>query len=200
MKTRTGSADTRRSRRHHARCSAERQVFCKTRAALTEDIRSTRSHGQIGLRRLAIFLNGSLSAPALRRTAKVVRFRSLAIISALHALKTSSRSSLSRSGVQGRRGVLFISPFTFSPQLGQLARASETCRTTNYPCSAAGRHKEHCCHPSLRIWKLVCNDCHRNRECCYSAHQSCQHTALVKKRAKKGYHFPFTFSPISTRR
>jgi hypothetical protein len=66
--------------------------------------------GQIGPRRLAIFLNGSLSATALRRTAKVVRFRALAIISVLHALKTRSRSSLSRSGVQGRRGVLFISP------------------------------------------------------------------------------------------
>jgi len=47
---------------------------------------------------------------ALRRTAKVVRFRALAIVSALLALKTSSRSSLSRSGVQGRRGVPVISP------------------------------------------------------------------------------------------
>jgi hypothetical protein len=47
---------------------------------------------------------------ALRRTAKVVRFRALAIVSVLLALKTSSRSSLSRSGVQGRRGVLVISP------------------------------------------------------------------------------------------
>ena len=72
-------------------------------------IRSIRTRGQIGLRRLAIFLNGSLSALALRRTAKVVRFRALAIISVAHALKTRSRSSLSRSGVQGRRGVLFIS-------------------------------------------------------------------------------------------
>ena len=69
--------------------------------------------GQIGLRRLAIFLNGSLSAPALRRTANVVRFRALAIISALH-VKTRSRSSLSRSGVQGCRGVLFIS-LAFQP-------------------------------------------------------------------------------------
>src|SRR5258708_3207787 len=60
---------------------------------------------KFSLRRLAIFLNGSLSVLALRRTAKVVRFRALAIVSVLLALKTSSRSSLSRSGVQGRRGV-----------------------------------------------------------------------------------------------
>jgi hypothetical protein len=65
--------------------------------------------GQGQMRRLAIFFNGSLSALALRRTAKVVRFRALAIISVAHALKTRSRSSLSRSGVQGCRGVLFIS-------------------------------------------------------------------------------------------
>ena len=66
------------------------------------------------MRRLAIFFNGSLSALALRRTAKVVRFRALAIISVAHALKTRSRSSLSRSGVQGCRGVLFIS-LAFQP-------------------------------------------------------------------------------------
>lgn len=71
---------------------------------------SSTAYGSNLLRRMAIFRNGSLSVLALRRTAKVVRFRALAIISALHALKTSSRSSLSRSGVQGRRGVLFISP------------------------------------------------------------------------------------------
>jgi hypothetical protein len=62
------------------------------------------------MRRLAIFLNGSLSVLALRRTAKVVRFRALAIVSVLIALKTSSRSSLSRSGVQGCRGVAVIFP------------------------------------------------------------------------------------------
>ena len=71
---------------------------------------SSTAYGSNLLRRLAIFLNGSLSVLALRRTAKVVRFRALAIVSALLALKTSSRSSLSRSGVQGRRGVLVISP------------------------------------------------------------------------------------------
>jgi hypothetical protein len=65
---------------------------------------------QIKLRRLAIFLNGSLSVLALRRTAKVVRFRALAMVSTLFALRTSARSSLSRSGVQGRRGVPVISP------------------------------------------------------------------------------------------
>jgi hypothetical protein len=65
---------------------------------------------QISLRSLAIFLNGSLSVLALRRTAKMVRFRALAIVSALLALKTSSRSSVSRSGVQGRRGVPVIFP------------------------------------------------------------------------------------------
>ena len=46
---------------------------------------------------------------ALRRTAKVVRFRVSAIVSVLLALRTSSRSSLSRSGVQDRRGVPVIS-------------------------------------------------------------------------------------------
>jgi hypothetical protein len=73
---------------------------------------SSTATNQIKLRRLAIFLNGSLSVLALRRTAKVVRFRALAIVSVLLALKTSSRSSLSRSGVQGRRGVpvIFASP------------------------------------------------------------------------------------------
>ena len=65
---------------------------------------------KISLRRLAIFLNGSLSVFALRRTAKVVRFRALAMVSTLFALRTSARSSLSRSGVQGRRGVPVISP------------------------------------------------------------------------------------------
>src|SRR5450631_3302606 len=64
---------------------------------------------------LAIFLNGSLSVLALRRTAKVVRFKVSAIVSALLALKTSSRSSLSRSGVQGRRGVPVISPSPLTP-------------------------------------------------------------------------------------
>jgi len=64
---------------------------------------------QICLRCLAIFLNGSLSVFALRRIAKVVRFRALAIASTLFALRTSARSCLSRSGVQGRRGVPVIS-------------------------------------------------------------------------------------------
>jgi hypothetical protein len=70
---------------------------------------------QISLRCLAIFLNGSLSVFALRRIAKVVRFRALAMVSTLFALRTSARSSLSRSGVQGRRGVPVISP---SPSRG----------------------------------------------------------------------------------
>lgn len=45
----------------------------------------------------------------------MVRFRALAIVSALLALKTSSRSSSSRSGVQGRRGipVIFASPSAY---------------------------------------------------------------------------------------
>ncbi|SRR5712692_7879546 len=72
---------------------------------------STRRPDQISLRCLAIFLNGSLSVFALRRTAKVVRFRTSAIVSTLFALRTSDRSFLSCSGVQGaRRGVPFISP------------------------------------------------------------------------------------------
>jgi hypothetical protein len=65
---------------------------------------------QIKLRRLAIFLNGSLRVFALRRTAKVVRFRALAIVSTLLALRTSARSFLSCSAVQGARGVPVISP------------------------------------------------------------------------------------------
>src|SRR6266481_2786332 len=60
-------------------------------------------------RRLAIFLNGSLSVFALRRTAKVVRFRASAIVSTLFAFRTSARSFLSCSGVQGARGVPVIS-------------------------------------------------------------------------------------------
>ena len=73
---------------------------------------------QISLRSLAIFLNGSLSVFALRRTAKVVRFRALAIVSTLFALRTSARSSLSRSGVQGRRGVPVISPSPHQTNFG----------------------------------------------------------------------------------
>ena len=68
-----------------------------------------RALDQIGLRILAIFLNGSLSVFALRSTAKVVRFRAVAIVSTLFALRTSARSSLSCSGVQGARGVPVIS-------------------------------------------------------------------------------------------
>jgi hypothetical protein len=64
-------------------------------------------------RRLAIFLNGSLSVFALRRIAKVVRFRASAIVSTLFAFRTSARSFLSCSAVQGARGVPVISP---SPQ------------------------------------------------------------------------------------
>jgi hypothetical protein len=59
-------------------------------------------------RELAIFLSGSLSVFALRRIAKLVRFRVLAMVSTLFELRTSARSSLSRSGVQGRRGVPVI--------------------------------------------------------------------------------------------
>ena len=65
---------------------------------------------QICPRCLAIFLNGSRSVFALRRIAKLVRFKVLAMVSTLFALRTSARSSLSRSGVQGRRGVPVICP------------------------------------------------------------------------------------------
>jgi hypothetical protein len=65
---------------------------------------------QICPRCLAIFLNGSRSVFALRRIAKLVRFRALAMVSTLFALRTSARSSLSRSAVQGRRGVPVICP------------------------------------------------------------------------------------------
>src|SRR6266404_4794016 len=61
-------------------------------------------------RRLAIFLNGSLSVFALRRIAKVVRFRASAIVSTLFAFRTSARSFLSCSAVQGARGATVISP------------------------------------------------------------------------------------------
>src|SRR5258706_11001788 len=61
-------------------------------------------------RRLAIFLDGSLSVFALRRIAKVVRFRAPAIVSTLFAFKTSARSFLSCSAVQGARGATVISP------------------------------------------------------------------------------------------
>jgi hypothetical protein len=61
-------------------------------------------------RELAIFLSGSLSVFALRRIAKLVRFRALAMVSTLFELRTSVRSSLSCSGVQGRRGVPVICP------------------------------------------------------------------------------------------
>ncbi len=46
--------------------------------------------GSNQLRRLAIFLNGSLSVFALRRTAKVVRFRASAIVSVQPWLKLIS--------------------------------------------------------------------------------------------------------------
>jgi hypothetical protein len=74
---------------------------------------------------------------ALRRTAKVVRFRALAIFSALLALKTSSRSSLSRSGVQGRRGVPVISPSPLGCSFGNgwlrsCASSSERSRLLSF--------------------------------------------------------------------
>src|SRR5258708_3011574 len=80
---------------------------------------------QISLRCLAIFLNGILIVFALRRTAKVVRFRASAIVSTLFALRTSARSFLSCSGVQGARGVPFISP---SPSALQSRRPVQCSR------------------------------------------------------------------------
>ncbi len=41
------------------------------------------------MRGIAIFFNGSLNVFALRRTAKAVRFRALAIVSTLFALRMS---------------------------------------------------------------------------------------------------------------
>jgi hypothetical protein len=86
--------------------------FVNIRISASPSARASTAYGSNQRRSLAIFLNGSPSALALRRTAKVVRFRALAIVSAPLALKTSSRSSLSLSGVQGRRGVpvMFLSP------------------------------------------------------------------------------------------
>ena len=80
---------------------------------------------QISLRCLAIVLNGILSVFALRCTAKVVRFRASAIVSTLFALRTSARSFLSCSGVQGARGVPFISP---SPAALQSPRSVQSSR------------------------------------------------------------------------
>src|SRR6266404_5159946 len=80
---------------------------------------------QISLRYLTIFLNGILSVFALRRTAKVVRFRASAIVSTLFALRTSARSFLSCSGVQGARGVPFIFP---SPSALQSRRPVQSSR------------------------------------------------------------------------
>jgi hypothetical protein len=92
--------------------------YIQENVAFTFNPNSTRRGHQISLRSLAIFLNGSLSVFALRRTAKVVRFRALAIVSTLFALRTSARSSLSRSGVQGRRGVPVISPSPHQTNFG----------------------------------------------------------------------------------
>src|SRR6266446_5976261 len=77
------------------------------------------------MRCLAIFLNGSLNVFALRRTAKVVRFKASAIVPTLFALRTSARSFLSCSGVQGARGVPFISP---SPSALQSRRPVQSSR------------------------------------------------------------------------
>ena len=63
---------------------------------------------------LAIFLNGSLSVFALRRTAKVVRFRASAIVSTLFAFRTSARSFLARPPVHAG-GVLFVAPSANAP-------------------------------------------------------------------------------------
>jgi hypothetical protein len=82
---------------------------------------------QICPRCLAIFLNGSLSVFALRRIAKLVRFRALAMVSTLFALRTSARSSWSRSGIQGRRGVPVICPSP--PSRGD--RSVIVCRQAN---------------------------------------------------------------------
>jgi hypothetical protein len=71
---------------------------------------------KISLRRLAIFLNGSLSVFALRRTAKVVRFRALAMVSTLFALRTSARSSLSPFGRPRPSWRPCHFPFAFSPR------------------------------------------------------------------------------------
>ena len=73
------------------------------------------------------------------------------------------------------------------------------CRATDYPSNDAHHRKEHHCRPSLRIWKLICDDRHRNCECCYPAHRSYRHAAQVNHCAEKGGHFPFTVSPSSTK-
>jgi hypothetical protein len=69
--------------------------------------------------------------------------------------------------------------------------APDTCRATGYPSSAADRGKEHRCHPSLRIWKLVCDDRNRNRKRCCPAHQSYSQTAPVKDLDETTDHLAF---------
>src|SRR5260370_35771078 len=93
---------------------------------------------QIKLRCLAIFLNGSLSVFALRRTAKVVRFRASGIVSTLFAFRTSARSFLSCSGVQGARGVPFISPSPAAPvrPAGGFLRSDSARRPPERPTHA----------------------------------------------------------------
>lgn len=84
----------------------------------------------------------------------------------------------------------------FSPISTTRRMASGIYRATSYPGSAADRRKEHHCHPSLRIWKLICNDCHRNRDCCYSAQDGCCYAAQIKKLSENGCHLPFAFQSL----
>jgi hypothetical protein len=55
-------------------------------------------------------------------------------------------------------------------------------------------------HPSLRIRKLVCDDRHQDRKCCYRGQDSYRQSAPVKNDAKTGHHLAFVFSPSSTSR
>jgi hypothetical protein len=91
----------------------------------------------------------------------------------------------------------FVAPVTLCWPSAR-ARPAPPCCATSCPGSATGCREEYHCHPSLPIWKLVCNDCHRNRECRYPARQSYCQTAQVKNRAEIGYHF--AFNPSSTSR
>ena len=156
---------------------------------------------------------------ALRRTAKTVRFRALAIVSTLFALRTSARSCLSCSGVQGARGVPVISPSPLSSSSTQppgvlsspKVDASRIPHSGNCQISLAvphafpfasgfprGRSRSSASTPGCeqRIWCAAF--ALRSRPCC-SGKRELAKALIIIWRPWNRFHF-FGFSPISTRR
>src|SRR6266478_486264 len=116
---------------------------------------------QIKLRRLAIFLNGSLRVFALRRTAKAVRFRALAIVSTLLALRTSARSFLSCSA--GSKALVASPSFPLRLQLKPFQRKPDhvgaSLNRVNSPIQFYGDDfgaDARLCHPSKEGILLWC--------------------------------------------